>query len=166
MFRLSLFHFYFWYRTVFPIKLNAGSNIQATRPGVNFINILWATFTCADPKSAKRQSSCQSFLQFLGYWRAKAACKTLMKLTQAQRSKIDFLDALIRQKNSTHLNVSQLWRQSQTSVASPNIWGRISSNIFSQLFRALSNWEAFFGTKGLMNAIQISQMANIVWQKS
>ncbi len=33
-------------------------------PGVNFINILRAAFEHADPKSAKRQSSCQSLLHF------------------------------------------------------------------------------------------------------
>jgi len=34
------------------------------RRGVNFINILPAVFMHADPKSAKIQSSCQSFLRF------------------------------------------------------------------------------------------------------
>ncbi len=33
-------------------------------PGVNFINVLQAGFTSADPKSSKRQLSCQSFLCF------------------------------------------------------------------------------------------------------
>jgi len=33
-------------------------------PGVNFINIQWAACAWADPKSAKRQSSCQSFVHF------------------------------------------------------------------------------------------------------
>jgi hypothetical protein len=32
--------------------------------GVNFINVLRAAFTSAVPKSAKKQSSCQSFLHF------------------------------------------------------------------------------------------------------
>ncbi len=31
---------------------------------VNFINILCADFTCANPKSAKRQLNCQSFCTF------------------------------------------------------------------------------------------------------
>ena len=33
-------------------------------PGVNFINILQATFTCADPKSAKKAVKSRSFLSF------------------------------------------------------------------------------------------------------
>jgi len=32
--------------------------------GVNFINILLAAFTHADPKSEKRQSNCQPLLRF------------------------------------------------------------------------------------------------------
>jgi len=35
----------------------------------------------ADPKSAKRQSSCKSFFAPLGSVSAKAACRMLMKLT-------------------------------------------------------------------------------------
>jgi hypothetical protein len=31
---------------------------QSSRSRVNFINVLQATFTCADPKSIKKQSSC------------------------------------------------------------------------------------------------------------
>jgi len=50
-------------------------------PGVNFINILQAAFTLTDPKSAKRQSSCQSLLRFL----AKAALRILMKLTPGDK---------------------------------------------------------------------------------
>ncbi len=36
--------------------------ISASQPGVNFINVLLAVFTGADPKNAKRQSKCQYFL--------------------------------------------------------------------------------------------------------
>jgi len=48
---------------------------------VNFINILQANFMCADPESAKRQSSRQSLLRFLGSSHPKAARRMLMKLT-------------------------------------------------------------------------------------
>jgi len=34
-------------------------------PGINFINVLQAAFASADPKSAKRQSNCQSFCAFV-----------------------------------------------------------------------------------------------------
>ncbi len=47
-------------------------------PGVNFINALWAAFTCADPKSAKNTDV---FFALLGSAPAKAARKMLMKLT-------------------------------------------------------------------------------------
>ncbi len=33
-------------------------------PWVNFINVLWAAITCTDPKSVKRQPSCQTLLRF------------------------------------------------------------------------------------------------------
>ncbi len=50
--------------------------------GVNFINVLWAAFTCADPESAKRAVKLStSFLALLRSARTKAACKMLMKLT-------------------------------------------------------------------------------------
>ncbi len=49
--------------------------------GINFINILWAAVTRADPKSAKWQSSCQSFFALSGSVHRKAACIMLMKLT-------------------------------------------------------------------------------------
>jgi len=38
--------------------------LQIEIPGVNFINILLTAFTRAEPESAKRQSSCWSFLCF------------------------------------------------------------------------------------------------------
>jgi len=46
--------------------------------GVNFINVLWAAFTCSDPKSTKRQSSCQSFFALSGPESVNAARRTLM----------------------------------------------------------------------------------------
>jgi len=49
--------------------------------GVNFINVLRAAFILADPKSAKRQSSCQSFFALMGSAPVKATRRTLMKLT-------------------------------------------------------------------------------------
>jgi len=50
--------------------------------GVDFINILQAAFTCKDPGSAKKYSQVDSlFFALLGSARAKAARKTLVKLT-------------------------------------------------------------------------------------
>jgi hypothetical protein len=51
-------------------------------PGVNFTNILRATFTRADPKKPKNDSQViSSFCAFPGSALEKAAHKTLMKLT-------------------------------------------------------------------------------------
>jgi len=50
-------------------------------PGVNFINVLRAAFTCADPESVKILYNFTVFFMLLGLTCAKAACKTLMKLT-------------------------------------------------------------------------------------
>jgi len=50
-------------------------------PSVNFINILQAAFMGKDLKIAKRHSGCQSFLALCGSLQAKAAHRTLMKLT-------------------------------------------------------------------------------------
>ncbi len=46
---------------------------------VNFINVIQAAFTRADPESTKRQLSV--FFELLGSARVKAAGRTLMKLT-------------------------------------------------------------------------------------
>jgi len=50
-------------------------------PGIHFINVLQTAFTCTNPKSVKRQSSCQSFFTLSGTMTAKAAHKALVKLT-------------------------------------------------------------------------------------
>ena len=50
-------------------------------PGVNFINILRAAFTRADPKSAKNTVKSSSFFAHLESAIVKAAGKMLMKLT-------------------------------------------------------------------------------------
>ena len=49
--------------------------------GVNFTNVLWAAFTCADPKSAKKLLNLTVFFALLGSARVKAAHRTLVKLT-------------------------------------------------------------------------------------
>ena len=51
------------------------------RPGVNFINVLQATFTCADPEIAKKTVKSSSCFALLGSSSVKAAHRTLMKLT-------------------------------------------------------------------------------------
>jgi hypothetical protein len=55
--------------------------MRASHTRVNFTNILPAAFGCADPKSAKRLSSHQCLFALLGSAHAKAARKTLVKLT-------------------------------------------------------------------------------------
>ncbi len=52
-----------------------------TRPGVNFINVLQAAFTQADPKRVKKTVNLSVFFTLSGSVRAKAAHRTLMKLT-------------------------------------------------------------------------------------
>jgi hypothetical protein len=53
-------------QSVFEKKL--GENVDEINPcrwpGVNFINVLRAAFTCAGPKSAKEDSQVVSFLHF------------------------------------------------------------------------------------------------------
>ncbi len=51
------------------------------RPRVNFTNISHTVSTRADLKSAKNTVKLSVFFSLLGSVRAKAACKTLMKLT-------------------------------------------------------------------------------------
>ena len=48
---------------------------------VNFTNILQASFTHLDPKSAKKTVKLSSFFALWGSARVKAVCKTLVKLT-------------------------------------------------------------------------------------
>jgi hypothetical protein len=62
--------------------------------GVNFTIILYAAFMPADPESAKRQPSCQSFLH-LESMSIKAGHKTLMKLTP-DRAGPSFYGRLLR----------------------------------------------------------------------
>ncbi len=54
---------------------------EIIEPWVNFINILCATFSRPDPKSAKRYWQLDWILAFLGSVCVKAARKTLIKLT-------------------------------------------------------------------------------------
>ncbi len=49
--------------------------------GLNFINVLSAAFTCADPKSEKDNDDLTVFFTLLVSTSSKAACKMLMKLT-------------------------------------------------------------------------------------
>ncbi len=59
-------------------------------PAVNFINILRAAFTPLAPKSVRIQSSCQYLFTLLGPTGAKAARRTMMKLTPA----VNFINIL------------------------------------------------------------------------
>ncbi len=56
------------------------------KPGVNFINVLHAAFTLADPESVKFQLSCQYLFVVLGSVRVKAAQKMFMKLTPSVKA--------------------------------------------------------------------------------
>jgi len=58
-----------------------GTKSKESSSGVNFINVLHAAFTSADPKSVRTQSSRQYHFTLLGSARVKAPQKTLMKLT-------------------------------------------------------------------------------------
>ncbi len=53
----------------------------STYPGVDFINVLRTAFTLIGPKSVIFQSSSQFIFMLLGSTGAKAARRTLMKLT-------------------------------------------------------------------------------------
>jgi len=55
--------------------------IEAITPWVNINNVLRATFACADTKIAKNTDDLTVFFALLGSVSAKAACKTLVKLT-------------------------------------------------------------------------------------
>jgi len=50
-------------------------------PGVNFINVLQAAFTHANPKSSKKTAKLSVFFALSGSGGAKLAHRTLMKLT-------------------------------------------------------------------------------------
>jgi len=69
--------------------------------GVNFINILWATFTPADPKSAKKTVKLSIFFALLGSALAKAAHRMLMKLTLGVRFFAAFCIGSCRPKINT-----------------------------------------------------------------
>ncbi len=60
------FHLNAWNRKIF--RWEDVPRCPSFSPGVNFINVLQAAFTCANPESAKRHSSCQSFLHFWNLW--------------------------------------------------------------------------------------------------
>jgi len=62
-------------------KLEEVKNI-IEKPGVNFINILRAAFAQTEPKSVKRQSSCQSFLRFQDLFVQKMLVECWRNLTQ------------------------------------------------------------------------------------
>ena len=54
-------------------------------PDVNFINVLRAAFTLADPESAKKTVKSSSFFPLSGSAGVKAARRTLVKLTPGLR---------------------------------------------------------------------------------
>ncbi len=58
-------------------------------PGLNFINVLRTAFTPVVPKSVKIQLSHKYLFTLSGSTGAKAACRTLMKLTPERRQMTD-----------------------------------------------------------------------------
>jgi len=56
------------------------------QPGLNFINVPGTAFTRVDPKSIRIQSNPQYLFTLLGSMCAKAASRTLMKLTPGNES--------------------------------------------------------------------------------
>ncbi len=72
-------------------------------PGVNFINILWAGFMHADPKSIKMTDYLTAFMALSGSACVKAASRTLMKLTLGRHQ--------VR-----HLEQGELWEQRWKAV--------------------------------------------------
>jgi len=73
------------------LKEQVTSCLLACTPGLNFTNIFTA-FTPVAPKSVRIQSSCQYLFTLLGSTGAKAAHRTLMKLTPARLSMVAFDD--------------------------------------------------------------------------
>jgi hypothetical protein len=63
---------------------------EAARPGVNFINVLREAFMLTDPESARKTVKLSVFFVLLESERAKAACRTLMKLNPG----VNFINAL------------------------------------------------------------------------
>ncbi len=83
-FSLQLYHLFLlsrnsWSKIRMPWE-TCQSYIQRPPFGVDFTNILLEALTCADPKSAKIQPSCQSFA-LLGYTVVKAARTMQVKST-------------------------------------------------------------------------------------
>ncbi len=74
-----------------------GDHLRVHSSGVNFINVLQAAFTCADPKSTKRLKAWLHFFALVGSVHIKAMHKH-MKLTPG------------RQKNYSRDSRSWRWR--------------------------------------------------------
>jgi len=64
--------------------------------GANFTNVLQAAFVKADPKSSKKTENLAVFFAHLGSARAKAACRTLMKLTPKVHKHLLFLSHILK----------------------------------------------------------------------
>jgi len=82
---------------VMIIKCNH-RGVYATReysnaPGVDYTNILCATFTLADPKSAKKTDGLNVFFELLGSARIKALPKMLVKLPLLRRFLFKLMNA-------------------------------------------------------------------------
>ena len=61
--------------------LERDEGVGIATSGVNFINIIRAAFTRADPKSAIKLLYLNVFFALLGFWCIKAGLKILVKLT-------------------------------------------------------------------------------------
>jgi len=65
-------------------------------PGVNFINVLQAAFTHADPKNAQKTVELSVFFVLLGSVLTKVAHRTLMKLNPDDQTVVRELHSTIR----------------------------------------------------------------------
>jgi len=88
------------------------------QPWVDFINILWVAFTCADSKSLKNTVKASVFFALLGSVCLKAASKMLMKSTPCYVGRLVYRFAM-----SWFLNAALTdWNDCQTENRNSNIY--------------------------------------------
>jgi len=74
------------------------------RPGVNFINVLWAAFGRAYPGSVKKTDNLIVFFALLGSARVKTACKTLMNQPQVAEKCFAHFKSVQKWHKNNHLD--------------------------------------------------------------
>jgi len=127
--------------------------IKSGYPGVNFINILHAAFTCADPKSIKFLSSFPYLFALLRRACIKAAHKMLMKSTPG----LDWY-------NTTDGRYAQIFRVSPLLLDTIEFSGQISD--FNFWSRTLTNQEIAQFSSGCQYDFEtISKPDLLKWSK-